>query len=382
MTSEKKQRNAEDPKEKALIFTPMGSDAPIELSVALARRYLAKPTKNGGIPDDVDIIKFLKLCESNRLNPWVGDAMMIGYDEQIWGSNQTRPVFSMIVAAQALFKRAELSPAFDGIESGVVVVNKAGEKIYREGDLVFTEDDEEKLIGGWARVYRNDRTKVFYDALKLTVYTTNKARWLKDPAGLIVKCAESSALRKALPNVAGGLYTREEMDHVLEGTVASAEPGAAARPEQSGPSMGSALDELSQKLQAEQPHNQTPRQQTPPQQTQRLSHREESELDAAVRTVVSGGARESRQVEKAKTTNGQRTTVDALKAQIAELPEPEMVTAAPDPTTAYRRKIEGATSREELSDLIWDIDSDPTLDEDQRTLLVRVCRSAEGQFSD
>jgi hypothetical protein len=97
------------------------------------------------------------------------------------------------------------------MESGVVIATKAGDIIERQGDITF---DGEKLLGGWARVYRKDQEIVSYDALKLSTYNSGRSRWAADPAGMIVKCAESSSLRKAFPTVLAGLYTAEEMESV------------------------------------------------------------------------------------------------------------------------------------------------------------------------
>ena len=54
---------------------------------------------------------------------------------------------------------------------------------------------------------------MFYDRLNLTVYSTGKSRWSKDAAGMIVKCAEASCLRKAFPSQLSGLYHSIEMEH-------------------------------------------------------------------------------------------------------------------------------------------------------------------------
>jgi phage recombination protein Bet len=203
--------------EKSIRYVPIGGTEEIEISIGVMSNFIAHKTRSGIGPSRADLVRFMMLCKASALNPWTGDAYLIGYDTMENGVKVAK--FSMIVAAQALFKRAELNKDFNGIESGVIVRNADGAIEYREGDFYLPEDDTEKLLGGWARVYRKNCDKPFYDALKLAVYSTGKSRWAVDPAGMIVKVAESSALRKAFPNTLADCYTREEMDHVIERAV-------------------------------------------------------------------------------------------------------------------------------------------------------------------
>jgi phage recombination protein Bet len=189
--------------EKGVIeIVPFGTDERIRLSVAIVQKMIAVPTRTGKIPDPTQCIKFMMLCRARHLNPFEGDAFMLGYD------TQSGPQFSLITAHQVFLKRAEASKGFNGIESGVIVrLKEGGGLIEREGDLVY---DDENLLGGWAKVYRKDREKPFYRRLKLSTFNTGRSRWEKDPAGMIVKCAEADALRSAFPTHLGGLYLQEE----------------------------------------------------------------------------------------------------------------------------------------------------------------------------
>lgn len=211
---------AEQPKQnsdgKVISYVPLGGKNTVELTMGMVKKFLCTPTRNGNIASDADIVKFMMLCKARELDPWVGDAYLVGYD------SSDGPVFSLITAAQALLKRAEISPEYDGMESGVIVKNKEGEIVNREGDFVL---DDETLVGGWARCFRKDRGRPSYDSLKLSTFTTGKSRWAKDPAGMIVKCAEASALRKAFPTQLGGLYSREEMDHLSDTRIEKRDAG-------------------------------------------------------------------------------------------------------------------------------------------------------------
>ncbi len=181
---------------------------------------IAIPTKQGHIPDAIQCMKFMMLCKARHLNPFEGDAYLIGYD------TQNGPQFSLITAHQVYLKRAEASESFDGMESGVIVDCDDELISEREGDLVY---EGEKLIGGWAKVYRKDRSRPFYKRLKLSTFNTNRSRWQVDPAGLIVKCTEADALRTAFPTHLGGLYMREELEPI------DITPKAAAADIQFGP---------------------------------------------------------------------------------------------------------------------------------------------------
>lgn len=183
-------------------ITPFGTTDKLKLSIHIVRNMIAVPTKTGKQPDDNQCIKFMMLCKSRHLNPFDGDCYMLGYD------SQSGPQFSLITAHQVFLKRAEASEGFDGMESGVILRMPEGGIVEREGDFV---DDGERLVGGWAKVYRKNLAKPIYRRLKLSVFNTGRSRWEKDPAGMIVKCAEADCLRTAFPTHLGGLYVGEEL---------------------------------------------------------------------------------------------------------------------------------------------------------------------------
>ena len=116
--------------ERSVVYRPAGATEDMTLTMAYVRGFLTTPTKQGHKPTEADIIKFMMLCKESHLNPWQGDAYLIGYD------SEDGPVFNLITAVQALLKRAELSHEFDGIESGVVA-SKNGELIERKGTLLL-----------------------------------------------------------------------------------------------------------------------------------------------------------------------------------------------------------------------------------------------------
>lgn len=194
------------PTEVTISYVPLGETETIHLTLDRVRRFLCTPTKSGKYPSDEQVMKFMMMCKAQSLNPWLNDAYLVGYD------SKDGPSFSLITAHQSFLKRAEASSQFDGMESGVIVLLRDGEIKERAGDLLL---NGEELVGGWARVHRRDRSVPSYDAVNLKTFDQGRSRWNADKAGMIVKCAEASALRKAFPSTLAALYCREEMDAAM-----------------------------------------------------------------------------------------------------------------------------------------------------------------------
>ena len=117
---------------------------------------------------------------------------------------------------------AERHPAFDGFEAGIIVFEKeTGMLEKREGSIVY---DGEELIGGWAKVYRKDRTRPSYEEVKLTEYDTGKSLWKGKKATMIRKVALVHALREAFPSTFGALYDESEVRFDAESTARELEP--------------------------------------------------------------------------------------------------------------------------------------------------------------
>lgn len=188
-------------------FKEYGSEETVTLSVPIVKRLLCHNarTKSGALPTDDDIIRFIMLCRARGLNPYVGDAWIIGFD-----SERDGPQFNLVTSLQALAKRAEMSQQYDGMKSGVVVVNtESGQRSYRLGTLVFPG---ETLVGGWAKVFRKDRKEPEFVTVQLGTYDQKRSRWNKDKAGMILKCARAAGYRAAFPAQVPGMYVAEEMD--------------------------------------------------------------------------------------------------------------------------------------------------------------------------
>ncbi len=202
------QTTVKTPQEKGIIaYIPFGAKDEIKLSIEIIKRFVAIKTKSGATCDDAQATKFMMLCLAQRLNPFAGDAFLAGYD----GKNG--PTFSLITAHVAFLKRAEVSPDYEGMESGIILQAEDGAITERQGDF-FTPP--EKVVGGWARVFRKGR-KDTYRRLSIASmrppYETSFWNEQKAP-GQIVKCAEADALRSTFPTLLGGLYNEGEAERM------------------------------------------------------------------------------------------------------------------------------------------------------------------------
>lgn len=205
-------------------FKGFGTDDEIKLSVAVIRDLIAVPAKvdNGDpiYPERRDSIRFMMLCRAQRLNPFAGDAYMIGYKNRNTGEVN----WSLITAHTAFLKRAELHPDYDGLESGVIVMHDEVIE-YLQGDFVPPDCT---LLGGWATTFFKKRSKPMMKRLKLETYQKRFGVWLTDGAGMIVKCAEVHSLRDSFPTMLGGMMLREEYLDIESEVVA---PKQLKRPE-------------------------------------------------------------------------------------------------------------------------------------------------------
>jgi len=163
---------------------------------------------------DAEIGLFLKTCKAENLNPFKREAFLVKYGED-------QPA-AIIIATETFVKAAESCPEYDGVEAGIILKNSAGELKFREG--AFLLDEEAKsLVGGWAKVYRKDRSKPTYAAVNIKecikyTRTGKPTRFWEDmPATMVRKVALSRALREAFPNRFGGTLTTAEFEEIPEG---------------------------------------------------------------------------------------------------------------------------------------------------------------------
>lgn len=176
----------------------------IELTLMDVKNYLVSGDPNSVTNQEVGM--FLKLCEGQKLNPFLREAYLAKYGNQ--------PA-QMIVGKDAFTKRAESSPNYKGTKSGVIVVNLNKQIENREG--TFYLKNREELVGGWAKVFFKDDKEEVFNTVSFDEYVGRKkdgsitSMWATKPGTMIRKVALVQALREAFPNVLGQLYVAEEL---------------------------------------------------------------------------------------------------------------------------------------------------------------------------
>ena len=177
----------------------------VELTPNIVRQYLVS-----GNPENVtmqELVMFMQLCKYNALNPWLKEAYCIKYGSQ--------PA-TMVVGKEAYLKRAELNPAFDGMESGIIVLCKSNNEQTIENRVGTFHLASEEVVGGWARAWRKDRSHPVTVEVSFDEYAGRtkdgslNSQWRSKPATMIRKVALVQALREAFPGDIGGMYTEEE----------------------------------------------------------------------------------------------------------------------------------------------------------------------------
>lgn len=176
------------------------SGSKIELTLMDVKNYLVTGSANKITNQEVGM--FLKLCEGQKLNPFLREAYLVKYGEQ--------PA-QMVVGKDAFTKRAEMNENYKGAEAGIIVVNLKGDLEERKGTFYIKSKNREELVGGWAKVHFKDGKEEVYHTVSFDEYNTGKSLWASKPATMIRKVALVQALREAFPNALSQLYISEEV---------------------------------------------------------------------------------------------------------------------------------------------------------------------------
>jgi phage recombination protein Bet len=189
----------------------------VELTADTVKQYLVKG--NGAVTDQ-EVGLFIKLCQGQKLNPFVqGEAYLIKFG--------TQPA-QMVIGYDTYKRRAEENPNYLFMESGIVVL-RGNQVVQKDGACLYPT---EELIGGWCRVHkaRNNREVCTFKEVGFKEYNKGNAIWKEKPCTMIEKVAISQALREAFPKDYEGLYTSAEIvdgDYNPDAPQKTATPAAA-----------------------------------------------------------------------------------------------------------------------------------------------------------
>lgn len=149
---------------------------------------------------------FTELCKARKLNPFLKEAYCIKFGSQ--------PA-QIVVGKDAILKRAIIHPDYDGMESGIIIQNiESKEVAERKG--TFYLKDEEKLVGGWAKVYRKNWKYPTYCSVAFDEVANKKkdgslnSNWAGKGATMVEKVAKVRALRETFIEDLSGMYDADE----------------------------------------------------------------------------------------------------------------------------------------------------------------------------
>ena len=169
------------------------------LSVEIIKKYICPKAT------DQEAYMFMQLCNLQGLNPFLREAYLIKYGDE---------AATIITGKDTFTKRADKLPQYDGFKAGIIVVDNSKQCQYREGSFLAPG---ETLLGGWAEVFRNDRSHSFRNEVSIEEYARKKkdgslmSNWKSMPATMIRKVPLVQSLREAFPDEFGGMYSPEEM---------------------------------------------------------------------------------------------------------------------------------------------------------------------------
>lgn len=189
----------EEKKELEVVYEVDGET--IKLTPSIVQNYIVGSGSQITLPE---FKFFTSLCKARSLNPFLKEAYCIKF-----GNNPAQ----IVVGKDAVLKRAIRNKDYNGMESGIIVLNANNEVIERKGTFKLKE---EILVGGWARVYRKNWAFPTYSSVSFDEVAQKtrdgklNANWAGKGATMVEKVAKVRALRETFIEDLGGMYEAEE----------------------------------------------------------------------------------------------------------------------------------------------------------------------------
>lgn len=141
---------------------------------------------------DAELVMFLEVCARYGLDPFAKQA----YAAKMGGGG-----VSIIVSRDGLLAHAHRQPDFVRLDCDVVRKGDTFEVAFLDGKRQIRHSYGDpsargEVIGAWAMVERRDHGSTYFYA-PLDEYKRSSPIWSKHPSAMILKVAESYALRKA-----------------------------------------------------------------------------------------------------------------------------------------------------------------------------------------
>lgn len=193
--------NMSEKKEISVTYDVNGEE--IKLTPKIVQDFIVGTNAQITIPE---FKFFTEICKARKLNPFLKEVYCIKY-----GNNPAQ----IVVGKDAILKRAVLNKSYDGMESGIIVLDKNGVIIERQGTFKL---ENEKLVGGWARVYRKDWSHPIYCSVSFDEVAQRKSdgslnsNWNSRGATMVEKVAKVRALRETFVEDLSGIYEADEVD--------------------------------------------------------------------------------------------------------------------------------------------------------------------------
>lgn len=186
-------------KKEVMVTFNVGDDE-VKLSPKIVQDYLT-----GGVPVTLPEFKmFTELCKARKLNPFLKEAYIIKFGNQ--------PA-TIVVGKDAILKRAINNKDFNGREQGIIVQKDDDSIEYRKGTFRL---QGEKLVGGWAKVYRKgwehptEITVSFDEVAQRKRDGSLNSNWGTKGATMVEKVALVRALRETFTEDLGGMIDKDE----------------------------------------------------------------------------------------------------------------------------------------------------------------------------